>query len=185
MPTNKVEDDNEGSIYVVSNLYSEQELKKVAQDYISEKIRDQNFSENIKYSNIRIFLSLLLISIGSYCTIFVQYKKEPMLMINLLIAFFIVSGTLFFWEYLFFEDIFLILRTNNGGVVKLFFELDIQKSALRLTYKMNKQKHSTLFELRKLFKEDGYLVQSYADAMLKQFISDHGKIFKLCDNKKA
>ncbi|SBO22330.1 signal peptidase complex subunit 2, putative [Plasmodium knowlesi strain H] len=223
MPKAQVDDDNRGSTYLVTNLYSEQELKKVAQDYISEKIRDQNFSENIQYSNIRIFLSLLLISIGSYCTIFVQYKKEPLLMIKLLIAFFIVSTILFFWEIVFFEDIFMILRTNNvgkitlkkekrktqnehsccfacskkaisffpfffistqGGVVKLFFELDIQKSALVLTYKMNKQKHSTSFELRKLFNEDGFLVQNYADAMLKQFISNHGKIFKLCDNKK-
>ncbi|EDL44779.1 hypothetical protein, conserved [Plasmodium vivax] len=184
MPRIQLDDDNRGSIYLVTNLYSEQELKKVAQDYLSERLRDQNFAENIKYSNIRIFLSLLLISIGSYCTIFVQYKKNPLLMIKLLIAFFIVSVTLFFWEYFFFEDIFMILKTNNGGVAKLFIELDINKSALLLTYKMDKQKHSTSFELRKLFNEDGFLIQCYADAMLKQFLSDHGKLFKLCDDKK-
>ncbi|KJP87087.1 hypothetical protein AK88_03255 [Plasmodium fragile] len=183
MPKTHVGDDNGGNMYLVTNLYSEQELKKVAQDYISESLRNQKLSENVQYSNIRIVLSLLLISIGSYCTIFVQYKKEPLLMIRLLIAFFIVSAILFFWEFFFFEDIFMILKTNNGGVVKLFFELDIHNSALLLTYKMNKQKHSTLFELRKLFNEDGFLVQNYADAMLKQFILDHGKNFKLCDNK--
>ncbi|GAW80617.1 signal peptidase complex subunit 2 [Plasmodium gonderi] len=184
MGTTNGDDEHTDSTYLVRNLYSEQELKKVTQDYICEKIRDQNISENVQYSNIRIILSLMLILIGSYCTIFVQYKKEPLFMIKLLVTFFIISVILFIWEYLFFEDTFMILKTNNGGTVMLFFELDIHKNSLRLAYKLNKQVHGTFFELRKLFNENGYLVEQYADSTLKKFISDHGGIFKLNDNKK-
>ncbi|SBS82925.1 signal peptidase complex subunit 2, putative (SPC2) [Plasmodium ovale curtisi] len=131
MPTKKVEDENKESTYQVNNLYSEHELKKVTQDYISEKIRDLNVDENVYYSNIRIVLILLL----RFCAVqktAISYDK-------------IVGWT---------------------------------------TYKWNKKIHCTYFELGKLFNENGYLIQHYADNTLKQFITDHGKIFKLKDDKK-
>ncbi|SBT79267.1 signal peptidase complex subunit SPC2, putative [Plasmodium malariae] len=105
-------------------------------------------------------------------------------MIELLVSFFVISIMLFILEYLFFEDIFMIINTNNGEVLKLFFELDVQKSSLRLAYKLNKQIYCTFFELSRLFNENGYLIENYADKILKQFIEEHGKNFKLKNKKK-
>ncbi|SBT76762.1 signal peptidase complex subunit SPC2, putative [Plasmodium ovale] len=184
MPTKNVEDENKESTYQVNNLYSEHEIKKVTQDYISEKIRGLNVDENVYYSNIRIMLCLMLVFIGSYCCVFVKYKKQPFLMIKLLVVFFALSIVLFLLEFFFFEDVFIILKTNNGGLVRLYFQLDVKKSSLCLAYKWNKKIHCTYFELGKLFNENGYLIQPYADNTLKQFITDHGKIFKLKDDKK-
>ncbi|SBT34282.1 signal peptidase complex subunit 2, putative (SPC2) [Plasmodium ovale wallikeri] len=148
MPTKNVEDENKEStcnnpiktiqpnecMYQVNNLYSEHEIKKVTQDYISEKIRGLNVDENVYYSNIRIMLCLMILLLR-FCEVqktAISYDK-------------IVGWT---------------------------------------TYKWNKKIHCTYFELGKLFNENGYLIQPYADNTLKQFITDHGKIFKLKDDKK-
>ncbi|CRG99748.1 signal peptidase complex subunit 2, putative [Plasmodium relictum] len=182
MPNKKVYN-NEESTYHVNNLYSEQEIKKVTQDYISEKIRELNYMENVRYSNIRIFLSLILIFIGSYCSIFVQYKKNPLLMIKLLIAFFVVSVALFIFEYFYFENAFMILKTKNEAEVKLSCKLDKEKSSIILVFISDKKVHSTHFDLKKLFNENGYLIKNYAENILKEFLSIHGKNFKLTNGK--
>ncbi|CRG94252.1 signal peptidase complex subunit 2, putative [Plasmodium gallinaceum] len=183
MPSKKVSDSNENT-YHVNNLYSEQEIKKVTQDYISEKIRELNYMENVHYSNIRILLSLILIFIGSYCSIFVQYKKNPLLMIKLLIAFFVVSVVLFMFEYFYFENAFMILKTNNDAEVKLSCKLDKEKSSLSLVFASNKKVHSTHFDLKKLFNENGYLIRNYAENILKEFLLIQEKNFKLKNGKK-
>ncbi|CAB92303.1 hypothetical protein PFAG_00523 [Plasmodium falciparum Santa Lucia] len=169
----------EDSTFHVSNLYSETEIKKITQDFISEKIREQNFEEIVKYSNIRIFLSLVLIVIGTYCSIFVQYKKNPVIMIQLLVAFFVVSTTLIIFEYFFFDDVFMILRSNNGSLVKLYCRLDVKKSTLILAYKLNKNVFETSFELKRLYNENGYLMKPYAKNVVMNFLSAHGRTLKL------
>ncbi|CXI76753.1 signal peptidase complex subunit 2, putative [Plasmodium berghei] len=175
--------ENKDNTHIVRNLYSENELKKVTQDYLSEEIRNLNIYENVQYSNIRILLSIILIIIGGYCCIFVNHKKEPILMMQSLASFFSVSIILYIWEYFYFEDYFMIIETNDDRTVKLFLKLDIKTSCLTLNYKLNKTVYSTPFELMKLYNEEGHLMKDYVNQTLKQFISSHGKNFKLIDKK--
>ncbi|CAD2102261.1 signal peptidase complex subunit SPC2, putative [Plasmodium vinckei] len=176
-------ENKEDDAYIVKNLYSENEIKKVAQDYLREEIKNLNIYENVRYSNVRILLSIILIIIGGYCCIFVNHKKEPILMMDFLGAFFSVSILLYLWEYFYFEDYFMIIKTNNNKTLKLFLKLDIYTNCLTLNYKLNKVVYSTPFELMKLYNERGYLMKDYARHTLKQFISSHGKCFKLADKK--
>ncbi|ETB62197.1 hypothetical protein, variant 1 [Plasmodium yoelii 17X] len=151
--------------------------------FFFKEIRNLNIYENVKYSNIRILLSIILIIIGGYCCIFVNHKNEPILMIQFLAAFFSISIILYIWEYFYFEDYFMIIETNDNKAVKLFLKFDIKTSCLILNYKLNKTVYSTPFELMKLYNEQGYLMEDYARHTLKQFISNHGKNFKLTNKK--
>ncbi|CAD2098361.1 signal peptidase complex subunit SPC2, putative [Plasmodium vinckei lentum] len=143
-------ENKEDDAYNVKNLYSENEIKKVAQDYLREEIKNLNIYENVRYSNVRILLSLILIIIGNkiyasniyistcsliyifslhtqwenlytggYCCIFVNHKNEPILMMDFLGAFFSVSILLYLWEYFYFEDYFMIIKTNNVKITKI------------------------------------------------------------------
>ncbi|EUD72497.1 hypothetical protein YYG_02398 [Plasmodium vinckei petteri] len=185
-------ENKEDDAYIVKNLYSENEIKKVAQDYLREEIKNLNIYENVRYSNISTCSLIYIFSLhtqwenlytGGYCCIFVNHKKEPILMMDFLGAFFSVSILLYLWEYFYFEDYFMIIKTNNNKTLKLFLKLDIYTNCLTLNYKLNKVVYSTPFELMKLYNERGYLMKDYARHTLKQFISSHGKCFKLADKK--
>ncbi|EWC78733.1 hypothetical protein C923_00648 [Plasmodium falciparum UGT5.1] len=100
-------------------------------------------------------------------------------MIQLLVAFFVVSTTLIIFEYFFFDDVFMILRSNNGSLVKLYCRLDVKKSTLILAYKLNKNVFETSFELKRLYNENGYLMKPYAKNVVMNFLSAHGRTLKL------
>lgn len=172
MPSKKVQEESseQSDLYHVSNLYSEQELKKVTQDFFSEKIRGAKYEENVKYSNICIFLSLVLIFIGAYCTIFVSYKKQPSLMIQLIIAFFTTSIILFIFEYIYFENSFIILKADKNANVKLTCTLNKEEKRMKLFAKLDKKENSTSLDLAKLFDANGYLNRSYAASQLHEFL---------------
>lgn len=178
------ESSKQSDLYHVTNLYSEQELKKVTQDFFSENIRAAKYEENVKYSNICIFLSLVLIFIGSYCTIFVSYKKQPSLMIQLIIAFFTISTILFIFEYICFENSFIILKAEKDANVKLTCTLNKEEKRMKLSAKLDKKENSTSFELAKLFDEDGYLNRRYAVSQLREFLLICEKKFDLRKKKK-
>lgn len=178
------ESDEQSNLYHVANLYSEQELKKVTQDFFSEKIRKAQYEENVKYSNIRIVLSLILICIGCYCTIFVSHKKQPSLMIQLIVAFFVASSILFIFECVYFGNSFIILKSKTGDDVKFTCVLEKEEKLMKLLVKLGAKEDSKIFDLGKLYDEDGYLALNYAEAKLKEFLIICEKKYHLQKNKK-
>lgn len=180
---NNTDLNSEENTYHVNNLYNEQELKKVTQDFICEYIRYKGkYEENVKYSNIRVALSLVLIFIGLYCCVFLSYKKNPNLMIQLLVAFFISSLILFIFEYFCFGNSFIIVKSNNTEKsvgVKFSLYLDKNNNVITVVAKMDELELSVSFELKKLYNAEGYLVIKYAERILQEFLHNLERKFRL------
>lgn len=164
------------------NLYSTQDVLKAISDTLEEAAPGQKWMVSNKYTDIRILLGLVACGIATYGHFGLKFPADLGLLGVCVLAYFLLSGVLFLWDYFVLKRSCLVLKQSASESYFIDLWMESGSSDVRFAIRSSKTCKDILSEatiaLPKLFYSSGEVRSS-------DLIREVGNLLKQAKGGKA